>query len=127
MRRAIGFFAVGAMLAGPLGAQSPPAPSASGWVARGAAELQILDKVNARVAIQTVRPGQNLRHGAIVISVQSCFLRAPDQAPDAAAFLVITDDRPGASGFRGWMFAATPMLGMLEHPIYDIRVLTCRP
>jgi hypothetical protein len=28
--------------------------------------------------------------------------------------------------FRGWMFAESPALNMLEHPVYDLRVLACR-
>jgi hypothetical protein len=28
--------------------------------------------------------------------------------------------------FRGWMFADAPGVNMLEHPVYDVRILTCR-
>jgi hypothetical protein len=28
--------------------------------------------------------------------------------------------------FRGWMFANAPGVSMLEHPVYDVRVLDCR-
>ena len=104
-----------------------PTPIQPGWVARGTAELQVLDKVNARTAVLSVKIGQAIRYGAIEIAVQACFARPAEQSPDAAAFLVVTDPRPGASGFRGWMFAANPTIAILEHPIYDIRVLACRP
>lgn len=104
-----------------------PAPIQPGWVARGTAELQALDKVNARATVLSVKVGQSVRYGAIDITVRACFARPPDQAPDAAAFLVVSDPRPGASGFSGWMFAANPTIAILEHPIYDIRVLSCRP
>lgn len=103
-----------------------PTPIQPGWVARGTAELQALDKVNARTAVLTVKVGQTVRYGAIEIAVQACFSRPPEQSPDATAFLVITDPRRGASEFRGWMFAANPTIAILEHPIYDIRVLACR-
>lgn len=86
----------------------------------------MLDKVNARTATVTVAVGQTVRYGALNIAVQACSARPPDQAPDAAAFLVITDTHPGSSGFRGWMFAANPTIAILEHPIYDVRVLNCR-
>ena len=29
-------------------------------------------------------------------------------------------------GFRGWMIASAPALGMMEHPLYDVRVVACR-
>jgi hypothetical protein len=28
--------------------------------------------------------------------------------------------------FRGWMFANAPGVNMLQHPVYDIRLLACR-
>ena len=91
----------GALLAAPASAQSPPA---AGWLPRGVVEIQALDKVYARSSLLTVRVGE---------------------AADATAFLTVTDDA-AAPVFRGWMFAANPALAMLEHPIYDIRVLACR-
>lgn len=103
-----------------------PTPVQPGWVTRGTAELQVLDKVNARAATVSVPVGQSVRYGSIDLAVQACASRPPDQAPDSAAFLVITDSRPGATGFRGWMFAANPTISILEHPIYDVRVLSCR-
>ena len=48
---------------------------------------------------------------------------------DAAAFLEMTDSRRAAGAqqvFRGWMFANAPGVSMLEHPVYDVRVLDCR-
>ncbi len=50
-------------------------------------------------------------------------------ATEAAAFLEIRDLRkPGAPAvvFSGWMFASTPALSALEHPIYDVWVLDCK-
>ena len=43
-----------------------------------------------------------------------------------AAFLTITDSHADAPGFRGWMLANNPSLSMLQHPIYDVRVVGCR-
>ena len=54
---------------------------------------------------------------------------ADDDVPDAAAFLEMTDSRRAAGSqqvFRGWMFANAPGVSMLEHPVYDVRVLDCR-
>ena len=56
-------------------------------------------------------------------------LQPPDEVPDSAAYLRITDSRgPSASvpAFLGWMFANAPGVSMLEHPVYDIRVIECR-
>jgi hypothetical protein len=109
----------------------PPgaAPAAPGpaWLPRGEAELQALDKVNARTQTLSVRVGASARFGSLTIAVQSCVVRPPDQPADAAAFLVVTDATPGSPAFHGWMFQSDPAVSMLQHPIYDLRVLACRP
>lgn len=109
----------------PAAGQAAPAPGPA-WLPRGEAELQALDKVNTRSQKLSVRVGQSVQYGSLTIAVQSCVVRPPDQPPDAAAFLVVTDQRPDQPGFRGWMFASDPAASMLEHPIYDLRVLGCR-
>ena len=48
--------------------------------------------------------------------------------PESAAFLEIDDehpDRPRVELFTGWMFASSPALSALEHPVYDVWVLDC--
>lgn len=108
------------------GAASPPVLFSPDWQKRQVAELQALDKVEARAEQLEVPVGQSGQFGALAITVRACLVRPPDQASDAAALLQISDPHPGAPGFSGWMLAAEPSLGMLEHPIYDVRVLGCR-
>ncbi len=99
------------------------------WVPAQAATLQALDKVTARVSVVEARVGQPARFGTLTIQLRACHARAPDEVPDAAAWMEITDARAEAGAppaFRGWMFANAPGVSMLEHPVYDIRVLECR-
>lgn len=106
----------------------PPA-AAQGWVPRQTAELQLLDKVTARVSVLRATVGQPARFGALSILVLACNARPPDEVPDAAAFLEMRDGRRAGGAevaFRGWMFANAPGVSMLEHPVYDVRVLDCR-
>ena len=86
----------------------------------------MLDKVNAQSARLTVKVGQETQFGSLSIQVQACDVRPPDQPQDAAAYLTITDSRADAPGFRGWMLADNPSLSMLQHPIYDVRVVGCK-
>jgi hypothetical protein len=61
--------------------------------------------------------------------VRACRKRPPEDPPEAAAFLEIRDLRkPDAPSvvFSGWMFASTPALSAMEHPIYDVWVLDCK-
>ncbi len=105
-------------------APAPPVPLT--WQPRGVAEVQALDKVDARNAVLAVPVGQTATFGSLTIAVQACVVTPPDQPKDAAAFLVITDSHPGEPGFSGWMISAAPSVSMLQNPIYDVRVTGCR-
>jgi hypothetical protein len=105
---------------------TPAPPAAENWLPRGTAEVQALDKVNARNAILSVKVGDTAKFGSLTIAVQACVVTPPDQPQDAAAFLVITDSHDGEPGFSGWMVAQAPSASMLQNPIYDVRVTGCR-
>ena len=111
----------------PMAPMEAPGMSQPSWLPKGVAELQVLDKVNARHSVIAVKVGGQASVGPLRIEVQSCAVRPPNQPQDAAAFLSITDTRGESTGFRGWMFANRPALSMLQHPQFDIRVIGCRP
>ena len=107
------------------GAALPAA--AQGWEPKRNAELQLLDKVTARVTVVKAAVGQAAPFGSLSIQVRACNARPVGEVPDAAAWMEITDSlQPGVPAFRGWMFANAPGVSMLEHPVYDLRVLDCR-
>jgi hypothetical protein len=105
-----------------------------GW-ARGAAALegtgvllQGLDKVTARVTTIEAPLNQPVRFGTLEIVARRCFKRPPEESPESAAFLEIREMRQGEQPqllFRGWMFASSPALSALEHPVYDVWVKDC--
>jgi hypothetical protein len=108
-------------------AVSPPAAAPpSAWLPQPTAMLQVLDKLNAQNAVLTVKVGQSAQFGSLTIQVQACQIRPPDQPQDATAYLTITDSHADAPGFRGWLLANHPSVSMLQHPIYDVRVVGCR-
>lgn len=108
----------------------PALPAAAqGWMPQRVARLQALDKVTARVSVVEAPVGEAARFGTLTIMVRVCNARPPDEVPDSAAWMEITDSRapPGRGpAFQGWMFANAPGVNMLEHPVYDIRLLECR-
>ena len=90
--------------------------------------LQGLDKVTARVYTIRAPIGDLIRFGTLEIIARHCDKRPPEETPESTAFLDIWEVRPGeptASVFRGWMFASSPALSALEHPVYDVWVLDC--
>lgn len=93
------------------------------------AVLQGLDKVTARIWRLEAPVGDTVRFGTLEIIARTCDKRPPEELPESAAFLDIWEVRPGepAQGlFRGWMFASSPALSPLEHPVYDVWVVDCR-
>ena len=107
----------------------PATARADRWEPQRVAELQALDKVTARVSTLRVPVNQPGRFGTLTVTIRACQARPADEVPESAAWLEIADSRPpanGASVFRGWMFANAPGVNVLEHPVYDIRLIECR-
>ena len=137
MRRATALLLLLAFSAPALGQGTPPGaqgsdqgpPAEAGWVRKRTAQLQALDKVTARITVLDAVVDQPVRFGTLTITVRACNARPPDEVPDAAAFIEVRDTllAPAAPpAFRGWMLANAPAAHMLEHPVYDLRILDCR-
>ncbi len=90
--------------------------------------LQALDKVTARISTFDAPVGDTVRFGTLHIITRACDKRPPEETPESAAFLDISEIKPGESTegvYRGWMFASSPALAAMEHPVYDVWVLDC--
>lgn len=91
--------------------------------------LQGLDKITARVFPIEAEIKQVIHFGTLEIIVQTCQETPPEEPPESAAYLDILDARPGEEPqylFRGWMFASSPAVSALEHPVYDVWVVDCK-
>ena len=91
--------------------------------------MQGLDKVTARVSTFEATIDELVSFGALRIVVRKCERTRPEEPPESSAFLDIYEARPGelpADLFHGWMFASSPALSALEHPVYDVWVLECK-
>ena len=92
--------------------------------------LQGLDKITARVSRFDAPVGQAVRFGTLSILVRDCEKSAPEERPENAAFVQIEENRPKEQKLRlfsGWMFSSSPALSALEHPVYDVNLLECKP
>jgi len=100
--------------------------------AENVAVLQGLDKTSARVSRFDAPIGSQVRFGTLIITARACNKHPPEETPESAAFLQIEETHPGEKGalntplFSGWMFASSPAVSALEHPVYDVGVLDCR-
>ena len=108
----------------------PPAVAAAQTGAgERVAVLRGLDKVTARISRIIAPIDQIVRFGTLEIRARHCQKRPPEETPETSAFLEILEVKPGEAPlplFAGWMFASSPALSALEHPVYDVWVIDCK-
>ena len=91
--------------------------------------LQGLDKQTARVYIIDAPIGKVIEFGTLRILVHRCLQSAPEDQPESKAFVVISENKKNAGSpvlFSGWMFASSPAISALDHPVYDVWVKNCK-
>jgi len=90
--------------------------------------LRALDKVTARTLDLTVPIDGAVKYGTLEITPRKCLKRPPEETPETSTFLEIRETKPQEETlllFSGWMFASSPALNALEHPVYDVWVIDC--
>jgi hypothetical protein len=105
----------------------PPAPK-DAVVEYNTIVLQGLNKVTGHISRLESPVGATMRFGTLEIIARRCWKSAPEDQPENAAMLQISELTPGEAPkqiFLGWMFSSSPGLSGLEHPVYDITVLSC--
>jgi len=110
-------------------AEEPAAPTVRVMEDMPIAVLQGLDKITARTTTLELPVGQSTTLGRLGITVRACRKAPPIDTPEAAAFLELREQRQEEGSrdlFSGWMFASSPALSALEHPVYDVWVIDCR-
>ncbi len=100
------------------------------------AVLEAIDKVTAESLRFEAAVGRPIRYKSLIFTVKACERSAPDEPIDDSIAYVTVDSQPRpAPGkpplsprqtFKGWMFASSPGLHPLEHPVYDAWLITCR-
>lgn len=92
------------------------------------AVLQGLDKVTARISTFEAPFDVPVRFGSLLIQARACHKAPPTEPPESTAFLEIDETFETARPrdlFTGWMFASSPAVSALEHPVYDVWVVDC--
>jgi len=101
------------------------------WIKLDTAHFKALDKITARIKKMYINVNEEQDLGTLIIKLKSCQNRPPDYQPDSAAFIEIYDtmnfnDNDTGLIFSGWMFSSSPALSALEHPVYDISLISCK-
>jgi hypothetical protein len=88
-----------------------------------------LDKITGRIISFDVYVGETVQFGALQVTPRICYSRPLTEKPKTTSFLEvdeITLDRNIRRIFTGWMFADSPGLNAVEHPVYDIWLTGCK-
>jgi hypothetical protein len=88
-----------------------------------------LDKITGR-AFDIVAPlGTPVKFATFTITARYCYSTPQSETPETAAFVQIDDarpDQPVRRIFSGWMYASSPGLNGVQHPLYDVWAIFCR-
>ncbi|MBB4478592.1 DUF2155 domain-containing protein [Rhizobium etli] len=118
--------------AGPLLALSALLPTGAAHAARienPVAVFSGLDKITGRITTFDVYVNETVQFGALQVTPKVCYSRDQAEAQKIDGFVEvdeITLDRKIRRIFTGWMFAASPGLNAVEHPIYDVWLKDCK-
>ena len=91
--------------------------------------LRGLDKITGRPTNIFAPIGVPVRFATLSIVARYCYSTPPSEPPETTAFLEVTDHRPDQEEkkiFSGWMLASSPSLNGLQHPLYDLWVISCK-
>jgi len=87
-----------------------------------------LDKVTGRISRLEAKLGDTVRFGALKVTARACYSRPPTEPPKTTTFIEIDEillDGKIKRIFNGWMFAESPGLNALEHPVFDVWLTEC--
>ncbi|MBL8581890.1 MAG: DUF2155 domain-containing protein [Rhizobiaceae bacterium] len=114
-----------AALAGFLGT----GPAFAERISNPVAEFAGIDKITGRIINFDVYIDETVQFGALQVTPRVCYSRPSTEEPRTDSFVEvdeITLDRKIRRIFTGWMFAESPGLNAVEHPVYDVWLKGCK-
>jgi hypothetical protein len=94
----------------------------------GVAVFATLDKVTARISKLEVPLNQSMKFGSLTVTPRACYSRPPTEPPKTTGFIEVEEtqlDGQKKRIFSGWMFAESPGLNAVEHPVFDVWLTNC--
>ncbi|MCW3847526.1 DUF2155 domain-containing protein [Sphingomonas sp. LB-2] len=93
------------------------------------AVLGLLNKRNGVSRDVTLKPGEAVRVGDVVLRLRACERTAPwENVQDTGAFVqvdVLQTDQSWKRVFSGWLYKDRPAQNVVQHPIYDVWTKSC--
>ena len=107
--------------------------NATDWVDGSYGVFQGLDKITARIKKFRIKVGEKNKFGVLDVKLDKCIYSKPTKMPESVAFIKISDETKNKITlennkiiFQGWIFASSPALNALEHPVYDVSLIKCK-
>jgi len=113
---------------GVLVAVNAASPALADRIENEVAVFAALDKVTARINRLEIPLGQTARFGSLKVTPRACYTRPPTEAPKTSTFVEVEEialDGKMKRLFSGWMFAESPGLHAVEHPVFDVWLTDC--
>ena len=104
-------------------------PAAAETLSNPIAAFSGLDKITGRIISFEVAIDETVQFGALQLTPRVCWTRPPTEAPQTDAFVEVdevTVKNEYRRIFTGWMFADSPALNAIDHPVYDIWLVDCK-
>ncbi|WP_195890918.1 DUF2155 domain-containing protein [Bartonella koehlerae] len=98
-------------------------------ISNGIAVFAGLDKITARTTRFEVSLGEIYQYGALQVTPRACYTSSKDEPTRTTGFVEVNEvtlDKKIRRIFTGWMFADSPGLNAVEHPIYDVWLKDCK-
>ncbi|MGH1420008.1 MAG: DUF2155 domain-containing protein [Hyphomicrobiaceae bacterium] len=105
-----------------------PSASAQQRISNQVAVFAALDKVTATIKKLEVPLGETQEFGSLKITPRVCFSRAATEKPKTSSFVEVEEtllEGEQKRIFTGWMFAESPGLNAVEHPVFDVWLTGC--
>jgi hypothetical protein len=104
-------------------------PAAAETISNPIASFSGLDKITGRITNFDVYMDETVQFGALQITPRVCYTRPPTETQRTSVFLEV--DQVSLKGgteriFTGWMFAESPALNPIDHPVYDVWLVDCK-
>ena len=101
------------------------------WDDKTVATLRTIDKVSARTGTFDIPVGKTMKFGkSLFIRAEVCRKSGALDKPESSSFLRIWERKPDQEKptwvFSGWMFASSPSLSAMDHPVYDVWLVDCK-
>jgi hypothetical protein len=103
-------------------------PAAAQRIENSVAVFAALDKVTAKISKLEVPLNQTATFGSLKVTPRVCYTRAPTEPPKTTTFVEVDEkllDGKEKRIFTGWMFADSPGLNAVEHPVFDVWLTDC--